>query len=395
MNFLAKMLESVKKSVKESAKAVSHSIPAIKPTINIPEKILFWKVSWKMLVVFLMLISVMLIAVIYLAYFHNPSSVPANLEGSGDKTLRNINVTLKWTHQSQFAGQYVAKDKGFYRNAGLDITLIPYDFKTSPIELVRTKKAVFGVAGADEIILARARGIPVKAIAVIYRSNPVCAFALKNSGIINPYDFQGKTVGIERGSNVEYEYVAMMKKLGINRSRINEISINYDASELLEGKVDVSTGYFINEPYYVISDNKEINIMMVEDYGVRMYGDVLFTMDDTIKTDPKLVYAFVSSTMDGWQYAIENYDETIDIVMNYAVNNSLDHERYSLEKTIPLILSGDMPLGVMDDESWNSVEQILLDQKLVDGPLRLSDIYTNDFITLYYSSKKCNSGHSC
>lgn len=295
-------------------------------------------------------------------------------------SLQNINIALKWVHQSQFAGNYVAQEKGFYAARGLNATLIPYNFKDSPIDLVASGKVVFGIAGADEILLARSKGIPVKAVAVIYQINPVCAFSLKSSGIKSPTDFVGKRIGIEKGINVEYEYDAMMENLHINRSNTTEISIGYNASELLDGTVDISTGYVINEPYYAIATGQDVNIIMVEDYGVNMYADVLFTTDYTINSNPKLVDNFVQATLDGWQYTLEHEDEAVDIVMHYAVNNNLAHERYALHTSLPLINTGDVPIGYMDEAGWNNVKQSLLLQKRNVSSANVSDCYTTKFI---------------
>jgi len=295
--------------------------------------------------------------------------------------VQNVNIALKWVHQSQFAGNYVAQEKGFYSNFhGINATFMPYNFKDSPIDLVVSGKAKFGVAGADEIMLARSKGIPVKAVAVIYQVNPVCAFALKSSGIARPQDFVGKRIGIEKGINVEYEYNAMMENLKINRSTLTEVGIGYVAAELLNGSVDVSTGYVINEPYYAISAGKDVNIIMVEDYGVNMYADVLFTTDELIKTNPELVNNFVQGTIDGWQYTMEHQSEAVDIVLRYAKTASLNHEVYALQASIPLINTGEVPIGSMNAEGWSNVKHALLLQKLLSGDVNISDCYTTQFI---------------
>jgi ABC-type nitrate/sulfonate/bicarbonate transport system substrate-binding protein len=296
------------------------------------------------------------------------------------KELHNINVALKWIHQSQFAGNYVAVEKGFYQIHGLNVSLLPYNFKNSPIDLVSTNRATFGVASASEVMLARSKGIPVKAVAVIYQINPVCAFSLKTSGIVRPQDFVGKKIGVERGVNVEYEYIAMMDNLNINRSTLTEVGIGFTALELLEGTVDVSTGYVTNEPYFVIEKGFDVNIIMVEDYGINMYADVLFTTDDLINTDPNLVKDFVQATIDGWQYASENEDETIGIVMHYATDTTVSHEKYALKTSLSLINTGDIQVGYMSEEGWLNVKNVLKLQKVIVDLVNVSDCYDNQFV---------------
>jgi len=255
-----------------------------------------------------------------------------------------------------------------------------YNFKDLPIDLVASGQAQFGIASASEILIARSKGIPVKAIAVIYQINPVCAFSLKSSGIKSPKDFIGKKIGIEKGINVEYEYIAMMDYLHLNRSNLTEIGIGYEAQELLNGSVDVSTGYVINEPYYVISKGLDVNIIMVEEYGINMYADVLFTTDELIDKNPKLVNDFVQATLDGWQYAVENEDEAVNIVLHYAVNNDLAHERYALKTSLPLINTGDVSIGYMNNVGWLNVKKAVLLQKFNLTTINITDCYTTQFI---------------
>ncbi|MEY2672086.1 MAG: hypothetical protein RL687_503, partial [Candidatus Parcubacteria bacterium] len=186
--------------------------------------------------------------------------------------VSNVNLQLKWKHQAQFAGNYVAIEKGFYEDEGMIVNPIPFDFKGSVVDIVVSGAADFGIGAADELILARSKGVPIKAIAVIYRINPTVAYSLKKSNITKPQDFVGKTVGIQKTANIKYMYGAMMTKLGIDRNKINEVDIGHDASELLDGSVDVSTGYIINEPNLVKEAGQDVNTILLADYGVDMYA---------------------------------------------------------------------------------------------------------------------------
>jgi ABC-type nitrate/sulfonate/bicarbonate transport system substrate-binding protein len=305
------------------------------------------------------------------------------------RPIQHITVALNWVHHAEFAGNYVAVEKGFYDIHGINATLIPYNFNNSTIDLVVGGKADFGVASASEVMLARSKGIPVKAIAVIYQINPVCAFSLKSSGITSPQDFIGKTIGIEKGvDDVKYEYIAMMEKLGINRSNLKEVETGYDASELLNGTVDVSTGYVTNEPYYVTETGQDVNIIMVEDYGINIYSDVLFATDDMIAKNPDLTLNFVQATLDGWQYSLEHQDESLDIVMHYAIGADKAHEGYALDTSLDLINTGEVPIGYMTEEGWLNVKNALLLQHLLVNPVSLSDCYTAQFYSREHTWNK-------
>ncbi|MCE7739573.1 MAG: ABC transporter substrate-binding protein [Candidatus Heimdallarchaeota archaeon] len=306
--------------------------------------------------------------------------------------LQEVTVRLKWLHQAQFAGNYVANEKGFYEKYGMEITeLLPFDFVNWPIDKVENKEVDFGITGGDELVLAKVLGKAdhIKAIAVIFKTNPVCLYSLKESGITKPQDFVGKTVGIERAAdgkdiNVGILYKAMMAKLGINRSDVNEITIGYDATELLAGTTDVSSGYVINEPHQAIEAGKEVDIILVADYGVNMYADVIIVHEDTINNSPELVESFLRATLEGWQYAIEHEEEAVNITLKYATDRTKSHETYMLENSIPLINTGDSPIGWMEESKWEQVQDILLEQNITDAEINIEDVYTIDFLEKIY-----------
>lgn len=309
------------------------------------------------------------------------------LQNGGYRKATEVNVKLKWTHQAQFAGNYVAVEKGFYSKAGIKANLIPYSEDDRTIDAVVSGRATFGITGADELVLAREKGLPLKAVAVIYKINPVCAYSLKQSGITKPADFIGKTVGLEKGINVEYLYSAMMSRQNIDRSKINEVQIGFTAAELLQGKTDVSTGYVINEPHQVVEAGQDVNIIMMADYGVNMYADVLFVTERTLKENPALVEKFVRVTLDGWKYAIENINEAVDITLKYATGSTRNHEMYMLNKSIPLINDGESPLGWMEKNKWDQVQNILLEQKILSRKISTSEAYTMEFLNKIYNKK--------
>jgi len=294
--------------------------------------------------------------------------------------LTPVTARLKWLHQAQFAGMYAAREKGFYKDQGLDVTLEPFNFENPTIDAVANKKADFGVTGADELVLARAKGLPLKAIAVIYKINPVCAYSLKERNITRPQDFVGKIVGLEKGTNVDLLYYVMMQKLGIDRKKIREIQIGYDATELLNGTTDVSTGYVINEPQQAMEMGKQVNIILMADYGANMYADVIFTRDDLIQANPLLVEKFLRATINGWQYAVENNEEVVDFVLKYAPNGNKTHESYMLKNSIPLINTGDSPIGFMDKSKWESLQNILFEQNILNKKIDISQVYTTTFL---------------
>jgi NitT/TauT family transport system substrate-binding protein len=294
-----------------------------------------------------------------------------------------VTVQLKWVHQAQFAGMYAAVEKGFYQAQNLKVNLVPFSYEEPTMEAVVEGEATFGVKSASEIIQARAEGLPVKAFAVIYQDSPLCCYALKESGITKPQDFVGKTVGLKPGQ-ITIAYQVMMDKLGIDRSTITEVQIGYGVEELISGTTDVSTGFSINEPYQAIEAGYDVNIMLFADYGVKVYDDVLFATEDTINNNPELMGRFLRATLEGWQYAIENEEEAVDIVLKYATDRTRSHEAYMLQQSIPLIHTGGSPIGWMERERWMHTHDVLLEAGAIEKAIDIDGAFTMRFLSEIY-----------
>jgi len=301
-----------------------------------------------------------------------------------NKNLEDVTVKLKWLHQSQFAGNYVAKEKGFYEKEGLNVSLQAFDFEDPTIESVVNGNSDFGITSANQLFLAKANGDPIKAIAVIYKISPDCAYSLAENNIMSPFDFVGKTIGIEPGVSGEVAYKIMMNRLGIDRSNITEVYIGYDATELLNGSTDVSFGYITNEPNQAIEAGKEVNIILFAEYGVGTYADVIFAREDTLADRPELVTKFLKATIEGWRYAIENEEEAIRMILKYS-SNSPSHEKYMLKQSIPLINTGNDRIGVMKASEWENVQTIIIEEGLLEQKMDIESVYTNKFIEMVYS----------
>lgn len=328
------------------------------------------------------IVLVLIIVVIFILGF-------VFLDKQKNKNIDKVNLYLSWTHQSEFAGSYIAKEKGFYEKENLDVNIVPFDFESTLSDLVIQPGFNFGIMGSDQLIIAREKGYPIKAIAAIYKENPATMYSLKENNITKPQDFLNKKIGLQKGSNSSYLYDAMMSNLGLDRSNIKEMEIGHGVKEILSKEIDVSTGYVINEPNLVKESGIDVDIILMSDYGVNLYGDVIFTSEDLIETNPDLVNRFLRATLDGWQYAIENQEEASVIVLKYSKEEStLEHQYNMLKDSIPFISDGESFLGWMDKDQWQRSYNVLFDQKVTSKAINVTDLYTVEFLADYYLNKK-------
>jgi NitT/TauT family transport system substrate-binding protein len=271
-----------------------------------------------------------------------------------------VTVRLKWFNQAQFAGFYVAQADGFYKAAGLDVNIQPGGPDFPAIQMVAGGNEQFGVTGADQILIARSKGVPVVALAVLYRRNPFVMFSLAKSGIKTPADYVGKKVGLKIGGNEELIYRAVLASAKIDKSQLTEIPVKFDMTPLLSGAVDVWPGYLINEVLAAKEKGFDVNIVYPSDYGIDLYADTLFTTEKMLEEKPDVVRKFVAATIKGWETAITDPEDAAKITVKYGDKLTYDHEFAMMKASVPLLKPDSKPFGFMDEAGWSSAQKLLL-----------------------------------
>jgi NitT/TauT family transport system substrate-binding protein len=295
--------------------------------------------------------------------------------------LQTIHVQVMWVPNAQFAGYYVAMEKGFYQDVGLEVIINPYNEHTSVRDAMMEGKAEFGIDGAFEVLLGCGEKQPLKAIFVDYRIDPTAFASLKSKQITHPEDWVGKKIGILPDSTGSvFRAIAMGYNIDVNQMTFKEY--NYDFSMLTEGEVDVIPIYIFDEPYVLEKMGYQIDTILAYDYGIKSYGDTLFTTENFITENPEIVRNFVQATAKGWQFALEHQEETLDIVLRYDDEGYHDreYERYILVNESPLVHTGEDKIGWMREEVWQDMNEILITNKMIDHPIDISNCYTNAFL---------------
>ena len=201
--------------------------------------------------------------------------------------LTEITVQLQWIHQAQFAGLYAADQNGYYTEEGLAVTFVPGGPGVDSLSPLLEGSAQFGTASADQLLVARGEGKPLKAFAVIYRRSPAVFITLSSSGITRPQDFIGKTIRTP-APNIPMLH-AMMTGVGIPRDQYTEVDLPSDVEEFASGRAPVWIVYLNALAISVQRAGYEINIIYPDDYGVHFYSDSLIATDDFIAKNPDLV----------------------------------------------------------------------------------------------------------
>lgn len=296
-----------------------------------------------------------------------------------------ITVQLKWIHQAQFAGFYVATEKGYYAAEDLDVDLIPNRGKIDLVRAITDGRADVAVLSPEDIIIRRSQGISIKAIAAIYRRSAVVYLSMPESGIVHPQDFVGKTIAAagKQGSvrDFEFQLDAMMKTLGIDTTTIQKVPYDPDYKGFLNGRVDITAAYLTGGLMKLCQMGYAPNVIWPGDYRVRFYSDTLATTDQMIARHPDRLQRFLRASLKGWQMAIGNPDGTIEMVMKYAQEKDRKVQSAMFDAMIPLIHTGVDRIGWMHPEDWHEMYRVMADQGVIDKPVDPNDqLFTMQFL---------------
>lgn len=267
-----------------------------------------------------------------------------------------VRLQLKWFHQFQFAGYYMALEKGFYRDAGLDVEILEGgSHEQHYVDNMLAGKTEFAVASSD-VILDRAAGKPVVALAAITQTSPGVLLVHVDSGIYGPLDLAGKRVTLSESAEV----LAMLHKEGIALEKINvqPRSIDGNLDDLVNGRTDAYFGYITNEAYQLKLRGVPYRVLNPRNFGIMLYNDVLVTSERLLRDHPDNAAAFVRASQRGWEYALSHIDETVQFIhRRYAPGKSLGQLDFEARELYKLIMPELVRVGHMNPERWRRIAE--------------------------------------
>jgi NitT/TauT family transport system substrate-binding protein len=308
-----------------------------------------------------------------------PAKTPATTK------LTKVSMHMGWLHQAQFAGFYVAKEKGFYKDAGLDVELAEYKDGEDLNKDVSEGKIDFATSTPLEVIAARDKGQKTRAIAAIYQTSPYCFVSPKSSNIKTPTDLKGKVLGNVGGNaQAKATYPALLSSYGLNPSQVTMKDIDFDIVKNMQNRTaDTADVYRTDQTYLLDKAGVEYTVMLPEQFGFGMYGDVVVASDDAIKNRPDVVKKFVQATLKGVQYALDHQDEALAMTAKYEneLYKDADYEKHIYQNSVSLIKpTGNQPLGNMEFVPWNRAYQAVKSAGQLTTGFNVNDAYTAEFI---------------
>jgi PAS domain S-box-containing protein len=286
--------------------------------------------------------------------------------------LEQVTLQLNWKHQFQFAGYYAAIEKGYFREAGYEVTLVEAGASHDPIAAVLKGDARFGV-GASELALHRARGEPVVALATILQHSPLVLIA-GTQVANNVHALSGRRIMLMPH---ETELYAYLKREGITRYRAEQHS--FDPADLISGKVDALSGYSTDEPFVLDKAAFKYAIFTPRSAGIDFYGDTLFTTENAINANRKGVRAFRAAVIKGWEYAMVHPEEIADLILErYSKRHSKDHLLFEAAEMQRLMQPELVEIGHMNEGRWQQIAQNYAELGMVSPNAKIAGLIYED-----------------
>jgi polar amino acid transport system substrate-binding protein len=274
--------------------------------------------------------------------------------------IEKVSLQFHWLDQFEFAGYYMAKEKGFYKDAGFDVDLKNYQYGMNVQDEVLSGRSTYAIGGSD-VIISLSQNQKLKLLASIFQSSPLVLLTTPRSGIKTISDFKNKRVMLTPDILSSVTFNAMMKRENMSMEDMTAQKHSFDVQDLIDGKTDLFQANTSNEPYELKRQGITPIIFDPKDYGFDFYSDLLITSQKYYDSNPQKVIKFKKATLLGWEYAFEHIEETIAVMLKkYNVQKrskeALLYEAQALKK-----------LAYFEDNALGSIS--------IDKLQRIFDVY--------------------
>ena len=290
-----------------------------------------------------------------------------SLAAFGANAADKLTLQLKWVTQAQFAGYYVAKDKGFYKEEDLDVEIKPGGPDVAPVQVLAGGGADVVLDWMPSALASREKGVPLVNIAQPFKSSGMMLTCRKDSGITSPADFKGKTLGVWFGGN-EYPFLNWMNKLGLKTDGsdggVTVLKQGFNVDPILQKQADCVSTMTYNEYWQIIDAGltpDDLVVFKYEDQGVSTLEDGIYVLEASLKDEAMAdkLTRFVRASMKGWKYAEENPDEAAGIVLeNDASGAQTEKHQKRMMGEIAKLTAGSN--GALDEADANRTVDALM-----------------------------------
>ncbi len=298
----------------------------------------------------------------------------------GTEELTHIRLPMGYVPNVQYAPFYIAVEKGFYTEAGIELEF-DYSYETDGVALVGANEIPFSVVSGEQVPIARAEGLPIVYVMAWYAKYPIAIVSKTEQNVKTPQDLAGKRVALPGLFGANYVGLrALLGAAGLKESDLTLESVGFTQVEVLAADTsEVIVGYSANEPIQLAAQGYDLDVILVADY-LDLVSNGLITNETTLAENPALVERMISATLRGIQYAVENPEEAFEICFGFVEGLEEANQEVQFEVLkASLALYQTDPYGYSDPEAWENMQQVLLEMGLMKREINLEEAYTNDF----------------
>ena len=297
------------------------------------------------------------------------------------QSLETVSLTMSFRPDVQFAPIYMAAEQGFAAQEGLELVFnhLP---ETEAVQLVGVDELQFAIISGEQVLLARAQGLPVVYVMAWWQDYPVAVAAPEASGIVEPEDLQGRRIGIPGLFGASYiGFRALLDSAGLSEQDVSLDSIGYTQVEALsQGLDEAVVVYANNEPVQLEELGFPVNVIKVADH-VHLASNGLITNEKTLQERPELVRSLVAALVRGIEATVEDPDSAFEVSMIYVeglAEGNTTVQREILERSLPFWHNE--TIGRSDNEAWENMQSVLLEMGLLSNQIDLSEAFTNAYL---------------
>ena len=296
-----------------------------------------------------------------------------------------VTLRVDWLLNSYHSPFFVGVAKGWYRQAGIDLSIREGRGSGNVIQLVGSKFDTFGFATADAVVRGVQNNIPVVSVANIMPKNADTIFVLKKTGITRPQDLKGRTIASTPGGTSDTLLPAFLRGAGLATGDVRIVSVDaaVKLQTVLQGKADAMTGPAWSKSIFSAAGGT--HGFPYADYGVQVVGYGIVTNTDTVKNNPDLVRRFVDVTLRAWDYALKNPEEALRALENASPENARPEvkatNRVDLPEAFRLVAPAvpGKPLGTQNEADWEAMQKQLIEYHVIKEGRPVSQYMTNAF----------------
>lgn len=299
--------------------------------------------------------------------------------------MKKITFGLDWVVYGRHAPFYVAKEKGYYQDAGLSVDIVRGYGSADAVQKVDTGTVDFSFGDLGSLAKARAKGAKVKCVAMIYYEAPYTIYTMPGSGITEPEDLEGHTISaISEGDSNYVLFPALADAAGFNAEKVHWtfMAPELKVPALLQGKVDAITEYYFATPS-IQKEEPDVNIIRYSDYGLNIYSNGILARDEMIQNDPSTVRKFVQATLKGYEWGLNHPDEATKILLKYQPHLNEEIAKEEMDVIRDMVMTSEMQehgLGWASEDKVADTRDVYFDVYDITENIPVEDIYTSQFL---------------